>query len=73
MRKRIVSAFLWFYGGWYAGALLAEFLQVSPMIGPILGAAAAMLIAGDPRHIIWKAKDAVAVTAANIETPQEAV
>ena len=40
---------------------LAEFLGVSPVLGPLIGAAAAGLIAGDPRRIIWKAKDATAV------------
>lgn len=54
MKKRIVAAFLWFYAGWYAGALIAEFLHVSPMLGPIIGAALAALIAGDPRGIIWR-------------------
>jgi hypothetical protein len=28
-------------------------LGVSPLLGPILGAAAAGLIVGDPRRIIW--------------------
>ena len=54
MTKRIVAAFLWFYTGWYAGAMLAEILSVSPALGPILGAAAAGLIVGDPRGMIWK-------------------
>jgi hypothetical protein len=55
MKKRIVAAFLWFYAGWYGGAILAEFLGISPMLGPIIGAAAAALIVGDPRRIIWTA------------------
>lgn len=54
MTKRIVAAFLWFYTGWYAGAMLAEILSVSPVLGPIIGAAAAGLIVGDPRGMIWK-------------------
>jgi hypothetical protein len=54
MSKRILAAFLWFYTGWYAGAMLAEILSVSPALGPILGAAAAGLIVGDPRGMIWK-------------------
>ena len=41
MTKRIVAAFLWFYAGWYAGALIAEFVGVSALLGPIIGAAAA--------------------------------
>ena len=54
MSKRILAAFLWFYTGWYAGAMLAEILSVSPALGPIIGAAAAGLIVGDPRGMIWK-------------------
>lgn len=53
MTKRILAAFLWFYTGWYAGAMLAEFLSVSPALGPIIGVAAAGLIVGDPRGLIW--------------------
>jgi hypothetical protein len=54
MTKRIVAALLWFYAGWYAGAIMAEFIGVSPVLGPLIGAAAAGLIAGDPRRLIWK-------------------
>ena len=53
MKKRALSAVLWFYCGWYAGAMIAHALGLSIAIGPILGAAAAALIAGDPRGIIW--------------------
>lgn len=53
MKKRILAAFLWFYTGWYAGALLAELFGVNPALGPIIGAAAAALIVGDPRRVIW--------------------
>jgi hypothetical protein len=51
--KRILAAVLWFYAGWYAGATIAYFLGISEVLGPILGTAAAGLIAGDPRGIIW--------------------
>ena len=54
MSKRILAAILWFYTGWYAGAMLAEFGGISPALGPLLGATAAALIAGDPRRLIWK-------------------
>ena len=53
MKKRSCAAVLWFYFGWYGGAMLAEFLGVSPMLGPIIGAAAAALFVGDPRRVIW--------------------
>lgn len=56
MTKRVLAAMLWFYTGWYAGAMLAEFLGVSPFLGPLIGAAAAGLIAGDPRRIIWTSR-----------------
>ena len=56
MTKRILAAILWFYTGWYAGAMLAEILGVSPAIGPIIGAAAAGLIFADPRRMIWTAR-----------------
>jgi hypothetical protein len=55
MTKRILATILWFYAGWYAGATIAVFLGLSPALGPILGTAAAALIAGDPRRIIWTA------------------
>ena len=54
MTKRILSAALWFYTGWYAGAMIAFHLGISEAIGPLLGTAAAALFAGDPRGLIWK-------------------
>jgi hypothetical protein len=53
MKKRILATFLWFYVGWYGGAMLAEFLGVSAILGPMIGTAAAALFVGDPRGIIW--------------------
>lgn len=53
MKKRILATFLWFYAGWYAGAIAAWILGVSPMLGPILGTAAAALVVADPRRIFW--------------------
>jgi hypothetical protein len=64
MTKRVIAALLWFYAGWYAGAMLAEFFGVSPFLGPIVGAAAAALIAGDPRHLIWQRRAATDPSAA---------
>ena len=73
MKKRTFAAILWFYTGWYAGAILAEFLSVSPVLGPIIGAAAAGLIVGDPRRIIWTARTASAAAASTKElTPEPA-
>jgi hypothetical protein len=53
MKKRALAAVLWFYAIWYAGAMIAQAFALSPVLGPILGTAAAALIAGDPRGIIW--------------------
>jgi hypothetical protein len=54
MKKRTFAAFLWFYAGWYAGAVIANQLGLAAMLGPVLGLAAASLFVGDPRRIIWK-------------------
>jgi hypothetical protein len=61
MTKRVAAAFLWFYTGWYAGAMIADLVGISPMLGPIIGVAAAGLVVLDPRRIIW--------TARPVETP----
>lgn len=54
MKKRALAAFLWFYAGWYVGAMLADILGLnSVLLGPLIGTAAAGLIAVDPRRIIW--------------------
>lgn len=53
MKKRALAALLWFYAAWYAGAVVAHFLGLSPALGPILGTAAAAIVAGDPRRLIW--------------------
>ena len=58
MKKRVAAAFLWFYAGWYAAAILAEFLGVSALIGPVIGAAVAGVFAGDPFGVIWTVKPA---------------
>jgi hypothetical protein len=57
MKKRILAAVLWFYAGWYAGAMIAFAFGLSPVLGPIVGTAAAALIAGDPRHLIWTRRE----------------
>ena len=72
MTKRVAAAFLWFYTGWYAGAFLAEMLGVSAVIGPILGAAAAVLLVGDPLRIIWtRPAPKAAAVSATVETAPE--
>jgi hypothetical protein len=59
-KKRVIAAFLWLWAGWYVGAILAHFLGLSPALGPVIGAAAAALIAGDPRGIIWTRREIAA-------------
>lgn len=66
MKKRVFAAFLWFYVGWYGGAILANIVGVSPFLGPLIGAAAAGLIVGDPRRIIWTAKSMAPGIAASV-------
>ena len=51
MLKRVLAALLWFYAGWYGGNLLADFLGISLVLGPIIGATLAALVVGDPRRI----------------------
>jgi hypothetical protein len=53
MKKRALATILWFYAAWYAGAMVAHVLGLSAALGPILGTAAAAIVAGDPRRIIW--------------------
>jgi NhaP-type Na+/H+ or K+/H+ antiporter len=53
MKKRITAAILWFYAGWFVGAVLAFMLGLSPALAPIVATAAAALVAGDPRRLIW--------------------
>jgi hypothetical protein len=65
MKKRIFAAFLWFYTGWYGGALLADFTGMSPLIGPVIGAVIAALVVGDPRRVIWKARDLAPIASAS--------
>jgi hypothetical protein len=72
MTKRVLAAILWFYAGWYAGAMIAEFIGVSPLLGPLIGAAAAGLIAGDPRRIIWTSRASAPTTATPEGLPEAA-
>ena len=53
MKIRIVSAALWFYAGWTFGALIVAALDLSPALGPLIGAGAAALYVADPRRTIW--------------------
>ena len=56
--KRLLAIPLWFWTGWTAGAFV-DFvagmfgLTIGPVLGPVLGTAAAALFVGDPRGLIW--------------------
>ena len=56
MTKRIIAAVLWFYAGWYLGAELAMVLSLSPLLGPMLGGAAAIFIVSGPGRIMWRTR-----------------
>ncbi len=66
MKKRVLAGLLWFYVTWYAWSFIAAYAGLTELWGPVLGAAVAMLIAGDPMGRIWGRKDtaeaAVAMT-----------
>ncbi len=53
MTKRWIAAALWLYAGWYAGNYISDATGVSLLLGPALGIGLAVLIAGDPFHVIW--------------------
>jgi hypothetical protein len=53
MKKRAAAAVLWFYAGWFVGAIVAFAAGLPPVLGPVLGVAAATFVAADPRHMIW--------------------
>lgn len=53
MKKRAAAAILWFYAGWFVGAAVAFVAGLSPALGPILGTAAAAIVAVDPRQLFW--------------------
>ena len=53
MTKRWLAAALWLFAGWYVGNFITAFTGLSPLLGPALGTALAVLFAGDPFHVIW--------------------
>jgi hypothetical protein len=71
MKKRVLAAVLWFYAMWYAGAMVATVFGLSPALGPILGTASAAIIAGDPRHIIWKSRPSKSDASATAAQPAQ--
>ncbi|MGZ8527920.1 MAG: hypothetical protein ACXWWR_03925 [Candidatus Limnocylindrales bacterium] len=53
MNKRIAAGVLWLFAGWYLGNIVAFHVGISDLLGPILGIAAAAVVAGDPLGLIW--------------------
>jgi hypothetical protein len=56
MAKRALITLLWFYSMWFLGAATAYVLGISGALGPILGISAGVIVAIDPRRIIWTAR-----------------
>ena len=54
MGKRIASGVLWLLAGWYLGNLLAYHAGWNMLFGPVLGIAAAIIVAGDPFGLLWR-------------------
>ena len=57
MKKRVAAGLLWFYVTWYAWAVIASFVGLTDLVGPVLAALVAALLAGDPMHRIWSRAD----------------
>ncbi len=53
MKKRILAGLLWFYVAWGVWSFFAAMLGLPALAGPVVGAAVAMFIAGDPMGRIW--------------------
>lgn len=54
MTKRILAAVLWFVSIGYLWALIATVIGISTAPAALVGATAAVLIAGDPFGRIWR-------------------
>ena len=65
MIKRLGMSLIWFYAGWYAGAMAAFFGGFSPLIGPVVGVLAAAVYVGDTRGMWGTRRKANAVSAAS--------
>jgi hypothetical protein len=69
MKKRAAAAILWFYTGWFVGAFVAFLVGTSPILGPIIGTAAAAIVAIDPRQMIWARASLGAAGQAPVQNP----
>ena len=53
MKKRLLAAALWFYVSWYAWSLIAAWLTLPDVLGPLVALAIAGFVGLDPLHRIW--------------------
>lgn len=56
MNKRVAAGLLWFFAGWYLGAMIAFHIGISDALGPIMGALFAAFVVMDPIGKIWSPK-----------------
>ena len=57
-KLRVLSTVLWFFAGWYVANFAVAYFGANPIVGPMIGITAAILIGGDPFRLIWKAAPA---------------
>jgi hypothetical protein len=74
MKKRILATALWFFAGWYAGAILAWSLGIDAPVGLLVALAASGFMWVDPIHVLWnpsarKSRARLAATAAASAMP----
>jgi hypothetical protein len=60
MKKRIAAGVLWFFVTWYAWNVIGWMTGLAAGVGPLLGFAVALLIAGDPFGRIWTTRSSAA-------------
>ncbi len=53
MKKRVLAGLLWFYATWYAWSVLASFIGLPDLLGPVIGVGVGALFAIDPLGWIW--------------------
>lgn len=74
MKKRILATGLWFFAGWYAGAIVAWVIGIDAPMGLLVGIAAGAFVWSDPVHLLWnpsadKSRARLAATAAASAMP----
>ena len=53
MTKRILAATLWSITGWCIGAMIGWALDIGPALAPVVAVTLGLLIAADPRRVLW--------------------